>query len=361
MDGFQYRHDSTDQDSARRMALVRAGFVVWSLTWHDLEVAFGRSAQAADFLDEGAADGHRPAGPTLRAIAEVHRRLDEHWDTAEVRERLRESSMELLLRYLADPAPEKWQRSVFTALPGRFEQPRMLTGEMRSRFDEATTLALPGRVREALEELGRGELGDSPESRMAVGGGGVWLDTPPPFADLFLALPVQTIANREPDDMAAAMHLHDDETSREDPSYRPVWNGVLRLFNLLQFLPNAWWTTRVGVRRTVYPELARAGAPPPSDVPPEGWDEAIGLAAPELWPVMEHWYGLGLPVPEAGFELADAGGRVIAEAEVAWPERKVAVLLPDQQPWATFEEAGWMVVDGAAENLAEAIAAILVG
>ena len=41
MDGFEYHRDSTDQDSAKRMALVRAGFLVWSLTWHDLEVAFG--------------------------------------------------------------------------------------------------------------------------------------------------------------------------------------------------------------------------------------------------------------------------------------------------------------------------------
>ena len=184
---------------------------------------------------------------------------------------------------------------------------------------------------------------------------------PTPFADLFLALPVRAIANRKPDDMAAVVHLHDDETSREDADYRPVWNGVLRLFNLLQFLPNAWWTTRVGVQRTVYPEFARAGSPPPSDSPPEGWEEAIDLASPELRPAIEHWSRLDLPVPEAGFELAGPGGRVIAEAELGWPERKVAVLLPDQQVWATpFEEAGWNVLDGAAENLAEAIAAILV-
>ena len=35
-----------------------------------------------------------------------------------------------------------------------------------------------------------------------------------------------------PGEMAAIMHLRDDEASREGAGYRPTWNGVLRLFNL---------------------------------------------------------------------------------------------------------------------------------
>ena len=160
--------------------------------------------------------------------------------------------------------------------------------------------------------------------------------------------------------MVAVIHLHDDETSREEPDYRSVWNGALRLFNLLQFVPNAWWTTRTGVRRTVYPEFARAGTAPPDDGAPEGWEVAIGLAAPELRPAMEHWSELGLPVPETGFELAGSGGRVIAEAELAWPGRKAAVLLPEQQAWSgPFEEVGWTVFDGTAEHVPDAVAAAL--
>ncbi len=34
----------------------------------------------------------------------------------------------------------------------------------------------------------------------------------------------------------------------------------------------------------------------------------------------------GIPVPEVGFELVDEQGAVLAEAELAWPDRKVAVL-----------------------------------
>ena len=361
MDGFQYHRESTDQDSAKRMALVRAGFLVWSLTWHDLEAAFGRQAQAVDFFGDEAAGVAPTTASKSRDLEELQRRLDDGWDTTEIRRRLHESSLELLVHYLAEPAPEKWKRAVFTALLGRFDQSRMLTREMRSGFDQAAAQALPEQVREALNELGRGDSGDNPESRVARGGSGVWLDKAPAFADLFVAVSAEAIRRREPDDMFAVVHLHDDETSRESPDYRPVWNGVLRLFNLLQFLPNAWWTTRLGVTRHVYPEYVRVDSAPPGDAPREEWKEALALVAPELRPAMEHWSGLDLPAPEVGFELTGPEGRVIAEAELAWSDLKVAVLLAEQRVWAAlFEEAGWTVFDGTAENLTESVAAILV-
>ena len=361
MDGFQYHRESTDQDSAKRMALVRAGFLVWSLTWHDLEAAFGRQAQAVDFFDDEAAGGAPTTASKSRDLEELQRRLDDGWDTTEIRRRLHESSLELLVHYLAQPAPQKWKRAVFTALLGRFDQSRMLTREMRARFDQAAAQALPGQVREALDELGRGDSGDNPESPVALGGSGVWLDAAPAFADLFVAVSAEAIRRREPDDMSAVVHLHDDETNRESPDYRPVWNGVIRLFNLLQFLPNAWWTTRLGVKRHVYPEYVRVDSAPPGDLPREEWKEALALVAPELRPAMKHWSGLDLPAPEVGFELTGPEGRVLAEAELAWPDWKVAVLLAEQRVWAaSFEEAGWTVLDSAAENLTESVAAILV-
>ena len=36
------------------------------------------------------------------------------------------------------------------------------------------------------------------------------------------------------------------------------------------------------------------------------------------------------PLPDVGYELQDEQGRVCAEAELAWPSKKVAVLLPEQ-------------------------------
>ena len=208
--------------------------------------------------------------------------------------------------------------------------------------------------------MGLHEAPDDLQRRVALAGRGVWLGTAPPFADLFLALPLAAVRDGEPDDIAAVAHLHDDETSRESARYRPVWNGVLRLFNLLQFLPGAWWTTRIGVERGLYPEFAGTVEPPPISVPPDGWEEVMELAAPELRAAMDLWSGLGLPVPEAGFELTGPSRRVVAEAELAWTEQQVAVLLPEQQEWTTaFEAAGWEVVTGGSGDLSQAVVAAL--
>jgi hypothetical protein len=49
-----------------------------------------------------------------------------------------------------------------------------------------------------------------------------------------------------------------------------------------------------------------------------------------------------LPLPVTGYELMDTAGGVCAEAELAWPEKKIAVLLPEQAQYeARFSEQGW--------------------
>jgi DEAD/DEAH box helicase domain-containing protein len=46
------------------------------------------------------------------------------------------------------------------------------------------------------------------------------------------------------------------------------------------------------------------------------------------------------PLPDAGYELADDRGKVIAEAELAWPQARVAVLITDDDQDACVQ-VGW--------------------
>jgi len=72
------------------------------------------------------------------------------------------------------------------------------------------------------------------------------------------------------------------------------------------------------------------------------------------------WSVLSLPVPEAGFELTGPAGRVIAEAELAWSERKVAVILAEQQEWtAAFEAEGWRVIHYESDDFSDSVVAAL--
>ncbi len=453
-DGFEFHRDATDADSLKRMALVRAGFLVWTLTWHDLEAAFG-GASTSDVPDFFA--GARGAND----MAEAQRALDKRWGTEALRSRLGESALTLLVRYLAEPEPERWKRAVFTELFCLFERERMLSDARRARLEAAVSEELPGQVREALDDL---------PTPLALAGRGAWIGTEPAFADLFVALPLSAVKRGEPDEVAAVVHLHDDPESRESADYRRTWNGVLRLFNLLQFLPGTWWTTRRGVERNLYPEFAPAPAAeseaptaseagsdpreaeeqdtmvwrtperriltisqigtrrrtrggnyylacltdagvaafwgsdgnldnirlieerrapftlecgcilsnwavhalwvpenspvetldtPVSGPPDEDWEEAVGLAAPELRALLVELSGRGSPVPEVGFELSGDEGAVLAEAELAWPKHKVVVLLPDQEAHAAmFEHAGWRVFESGSQNAADLAEAV---
>ena len=499
-DGFEFHRDTTDADSLKRMALARAGFLVWTLTWHDLEAAFGGVSEVPDLLGEegwssvtdvpdllgeegrsdagfsSGVDGNAPGFPgeegrsrgeevDANPMSVLQRALDRRWDTARCRSRLHEPALILLVRYLADPDPVQWKRAVFTELFRFFDRKRMLSGALRARFGRAAAEALPGQVREALADLpapvaltGRGawtgadagigigagagtgigadggngtgaDAGSETEvdtrtateadtriGAMADAGTGIGADTgaetevdtrtatgtntgigtgvdarigtgtDPEIgvgasagiaatrgcADLFVALPLAAVEEGDPGAMAAIVHLHDDETSRESPRYRRTWNGVLRLFNLLQFLPGAWWTTRRGVRGGLYPEFAPATEGPAipcpeaeveSGPPPgEDWKEAIGLAAPETHALLAKLSERGTPVPEVGFELTGDRGAVIAEAELAWPAHGVAVLLPDQEtPAAAFAAAGWQVFTENTPNPDETITRALAG
>ena len=105
MDGFEYHRDRVDDDSMKRMALLRAGFVVWSATWDDVKVILGEAQSADDaFL------GGNPRPP----MDQVQQRLDAEWQTSGLRRELGEPTLKLLGRYLAKPDPELWKRAVFT-------------------------------------------------------------------------------------------------------------------------------------------------------------------------------------------------------------------------------------------------------
>ena len=334
MDGFEYHRDRTDEDSAKRLALVRAGYLVWSLTWHDLEAVLGKGDDALDVL--GGDDGH---------MAKLQRTLDIPWDTGSIRSRLAEPSLELLVLYLRTPDARAWKRAVFTHLLGLFQPVDMQSAVLKREFADAVSGELPSMVQDAIGEL--------PEET-AFAGRGKWRGTPPDFAQIFLALPLTAVESPDPDKLIVALHL-DDAARSADQDYRREWNGVLRAYNLLQFLPNGWWTTALGVQRDSYPEFTVSEPGTPALYSGE-WAEAISLVDVALRSAMEALAVADIPPPEIGFELVDSAGEVIAEAELAWEAELCAVLLAEQEP-QPFSEAGWRTFRADAPDLVETILA----
>lgn len=234
MDGFKHHRDRTDEDTVKRMALVRAGHLVWSLTWHDLDAVLGDGDAAAELLCD---DSH-----VDNRMAQRQRDLDARWSTGRIRAYLAEPSLELLVRYLQNPDVTQWRRAVFTGLLRLFQPGDMQSEALRSRYIDA--------IRRLPAALQDGWV--NPPQNTVFAGRGRWRDTPPNFTELFLALPRDALEHADPTGFRVALHLDDTDTTAD--GYQREWNGVLRLYNLLQFLPNACWTTARGVRRS--PHLA---------------------------------------------------------------------------------------------------------
>lgn len=91
------------------------------------------------------------------------------------------------------------------------------------------------------------------------------------------------------------------------------------------------------------------------------WMDTMELVAADMRRLVKDLFKRQAPVPMVGFELTGNNGVVLAEAELAWPERNIAVLLPEQrESRPTFEQAGWQVFDGEMEDGVDALAASLI-
>ena len=323
LDGFEYHRDRTDEDSAKRMALVRAGFLVWSFTSEDLQ-------------DSGSTNGALAMFGKEEHMVSLQSQLDARWDSGAIRGHLAARSLTLLVRYLRRPDPVAWKRAVFTEVLRAFQPAEMRTTDLRDQIADATE-RLPSAVRAAFAE----QLEDSACARLPSQNP---LDSV--VVSLLLALPLAAVKTPEPDELLVSLHLHDGDVTSQD--YQGKWLKFWRLSNLLQFLPSAWCTTTRGVERERYERVDDTAAPAPTGTGP------ISLVADQLRPLWRRLADGGFAAPDVGFELVDDLGRVVAEAELAWPDEQIAVLLPDQDR-KLFVDAGWTTFLPGDPNLYESL------
>ena len=342
LDGFQYHRESTGSDSVKRMHLVRAGFLQWSITWQDLNEASSGDRETLDLL-RGTPAGAAPPNSMER----LQQKLDSNWSVGPLRRRLRKGSFDLLLAYLEDPDSKAWRRAVFVDALRLFNLSEAGAPDFGSRFEAFAKQELPEATRGSL-------LGGGGDSRFQAAKGASF-GAEFRHADLLATMPRSALTGAPSAELAVALHLHDGDTSGED--YRAVWNGALRLFNLIQFLADSWWTTATGVVSDDYPDGAER--PRPQQVLSDEWSEAIAEADETLEDLLRDLARRGTSPPSTvGFELTNAKGMVVAEAELAWEGARLAVARDDQARHApALEAAGWSVFlpDVAAGSLHRAL------
>jgi len=93
-------------------------------------------------------------------------------------------------------------------------------------------------------------------------------------------------------------------------------------------------------------EVVASYEPPSSD-----GSELLEYADERCRDFLKKWIAENHPEPVVGFGLEDDEGIVVAEAELAWPDQRVAALFEDQDGKEAFDQSNWKVFD--AERLSE--------
>jgi len=332
MDGYKYHKDKVTDDSAKRMALVQSGhFWQWSLTWGDVHREFSKShTESRNPFTEGLQASMQPLREALAS------KLPSKLDMKAFEAYASSSPLMQLLLFLQQPDAGKWQDYTFTRVLNWFDQTRMMN------WDESCIADFHSSIPTRLNQC----LGDSGPCAF----GGIGMDDASDPLQIICAAPLESIKSVDTEKMISSVSLNTGMSS--DPSFKRSWQGFLKAYNLMQFLPWTAFITFDGVQSGVYEHIE--------------WKFAEGLneqqhdheysqeAAMVLEEVLDEFrdgvkelFDDGVPLPVVAYELQDEHGEIIAEAELAWIEAKCIAMLTEQKDNFSdiFISKGWIVVE----------------
>ncbi len=301
-DGFEYHADPngslrTCTDTAQRLALMRSGrYRVWSLNWDDVEeqLQYPIPGFEPEFLSPGIR-----FGPLINSL---------------------------------DPAnADKWQK---IASMSSFDSLLLLLGAGRRwpwiRFAQAYAISLL--------ETDPSSPGHLQLHRMSNHSDGS------PLLSAEGGMDGTALQRRDLADLCLRLALYDDYAQHGPIEWKRAWREFLRLGNLLQFLERFEFVTTIGVAAEMYGSLLERVERPGVVAVPDRLVALLELVAPKLHSLCRRLAEGGKVLPESGFELTGEGGEIVATAELAWPDTKIAILLGQEADGAArFETAGWRV------------------
>ncbi len=331
-DGYHFHKDRIGQDMAQRMALLRSGrFLVWSLTWHDVESAFTKVDPHAKHFQNYLDTGSTPMGHQFGPFAEAY-------GAGGLQAANGESSFDWLVRFLKGPDPNLWR--AYAAVHGQMfiEGQKYAVEKEWEKWVVGVNEVFPGDMAPLLtQKRGEGLLGLCEKH-------GKGKDK---LLRLFVSMSKEAVASKDPTGLRVGCQLEDDPAAQQHGDFVSIWTGFLRLYNLFQFLPNVFFVTKTGLAEQIYDAITAEGDPHLDEhlrQADEGaWREVQEETDPELHPLLWTLLGQGWTPPEVPpFEFTDEVGTTIAEAELGWPELRIAVLDEPQLEYRdVFEQAGW--------------------
>lgn len=337
-DGFIYHKDKVADDTLKREAIRRSGrYHVWALSWRDVQSVF---QSQGDYATQTLAPEKMPTGakmyqPTVTAAK------------ADALRPAKMSTFELLMRYLDLEDAER----IFEG------QARAYSLSLLDPTKAANSLAfvdwndMIGKVNTQVHFT---------EDAYVQPGTffGTWI---PRSSDTHFYAYAGVLASTMKADKnapVAVLALLDDRADSRTDKYEQEWNGFWQFFNVMQFDKKFVAVCNTGLDAHAYVALpygqtdTAAEDNTPSTSAGEGWAEIREmLFDEETIKVADALEEKNIAAPEeAGYELANESGEVVAEIELAWISRKIGYMTEDQvSDREQAENAGWTIFTTADE------------
>lgn len=305
VDGWENHFDRIASDLEKRLAIIRTGAcLTWSLSYNDLKnETAGTPQQRVEHLWDPFAGLNLDSAQIFTSD-----------DCAAAKKLTAAPPPKVLEAYLMGETSHQWE-----ALPKILTLATLLapsSEKQTAKINERVHAAGDGMLSDYVEEIG-------PQARLAILSRNGFaflagLPTPP-----------------DPDKSAPLILL--DDTNGNTSEAKEAWNTALRLLNLIQF------SDRAHVAPYSNPNMPLPQASKPASPSGDGlWQDIYDLTSEELHSLVDALRDAETPLPIVGYELVE-GNRVVAEAELAWEDSKLAVAYAEHHE--AFERNGWNILD----------------
>ncbi len=328
-DGFEYHENIVDDDTLKREAIRRSGkFRVWSFSYNDVTnpTDMSNSHSTQSLLSDKM--------PSPKGYSNTV----SHYSGAQKVRPEKVSALELFAEYLENKDAE----DLFKIHAQAFSIALL---DMKSFADKAQYDSWLDDVKPIMEQF---EIQDKLEFQKAVFG----IHTPRMInSDLFMyaGIDMEYMKANGASAVPYVFVLLNDKQSTRGDKYKEEWNGFWQFFNVMQFSQRFVGCSITGLNKSSYEVLGLIGTttPTPETEETTGWDVIKEqLYSEEAIAFMNKCASLGIEPPSiVGFEF-EKGGIIVAEAEMAWEDKKVVFLTSDQveDNRQIFENEGWIVV-----------------
>ncbi len=321
-DGWEYHSDRLSQDFQQRMAIAKSGnFHVWSLTWSDVESQF--NSQAGVYINLLTQD--------ISTVFRNHQnKLHQQYDCEQLSALKDRDSFKWLVSYLSNPDHRLWQRwALLRTLAYINPQARYDPKQWEREVTQLTDSKIINTF-------------DPDSCRLANFN---WKSTQQNnLIQSYFAIAPLKHKSYDSKGSLVVISISDSFVEIDDEIVK-AWTGVLRQYNLFQFLDYSYLVTANSSENET--ELEPLLLPPPTEDKTASsntnpiWSEIKELVFDEdAIALIDYMATHNWQVPEVGYELTDETNTVIAEAELAWSDRQLALVI-DTSETKIFTNNGW--------------------